>query len=61
MYLCLVCAVIPAIEPQISLKQLNKQLRMHDRKNATHGQRNTRVYRIWSGMKNRCTNPNNKD
>ncbi|CAM6687933.1 MULTISPECIES: hypothetical protein [Klebsiella pneumoniae complex] len=30
-------------------------------KKATHGQRNTRVYRIWSGMKNRCTNPNNKD
>lgn len=28
---------------------------------AKHGYRNTRTYRIWSGMKNRCTNPHNKD
>ena len=25
----------------------------------THGMRHTRTYRIWIGMKNRCTNPNN--
>lgn len=25
----------------------------------THGQRNTRLYRIWSGMKSRCCNTNN--
>lgn len=30
-------------------------------KNQTHGYRSTRIYRIWTGMKNRCTNPNNKD
>jgi len=26
--------------------------------NYKHGMRHTRVYRIWCGMKNRCTNPN---
>lgn len=26
-----------------------------------HGMRNTRVYRIWRGMKGRCTNKNDKD
>lgn len=26
----------------------------------THGESKTRTYRIWSGMKNRCNNPNNK-
>lgn len=30
-------------------------------KNSTHGKKGTRIYRIWSGLKNRCTNPNNKD
>lgn len=25
----------------------------------THGQHSTRLYRIWKGMKTRCTNPNN--
>lgn len=30
-------------------------------KNITHGMKYSRVYRIWSGMKNRCTNPNDKD
>lgn len=27
----------------------------------THGQSKTRTFRIWKGMKNRCTNPNSKD
>ena len=27
----------------------------------THGKSNTHVYRSWSGAKNRCTNPKNKD
>lgn len=27
----------------------------------THGMRRARIYRIWSGAKNRCNNPNNKD
>lgn len=27
----------------------------------THGMKYTRVYRIWSSMKNRCTNPNDSD
>lgn len=27
-------------------------------KNTTHGQRHTRAYRIWAGMKARCVNPN---
>lgn len=26
-----------------------------------HGGKGTRLYRIWSGLKNRCTNPNAKD
>ena len=26
----------------------------------THGLRNTRIYRIWEAMRQRCTNPNNK-
>ncbi len=26
-----------------------------------HGMRRTRIYRIWSAMKNRCFNPKNKD
>jgi hypothetical protein len=26
----------------------------------THGKRHTRVYRCWAGMKQRCTNPNDK-
>lgn len=26
----------------------------------THGMKNTRIYRIWAGMKNRCTNVNNQ-
>lgn len=26
-----------------------------------HGMRNSRIYRIWSGMKNRCYNQNSKD
>lgn len=26
----------------------------------THGMTNTRLYRIWSGMKDRCMNPNSK-
>ena len=26
----------------------------------SHGESTTRTYRIWSGMKNRCNNPNNK-
>jgi hypothetical protein len=25
---------------------------------ATHGQRHTRLYRVWAGIKNRCLNPN---
>lgn len=29
--------------------------------NRTHGKKGTRVYRIWSGMLNRCRNPNSKD
>ncbi len=29
--------------------------------NTTHGKKGTRIYRIWSGMLNRCRNPNSKD
>lgn len=29
--------------------------------NTTHGKTGTRIYRIWSGMLNRCRNPNSKD
>lgn len=29
--------------------------------NKKHGMKETRVYRVWSGMKNRCTNPKDKD
>jgi hypothetical protein len=29
--------------------------------NTRHGKKGTRVYRIWSGMHNRCRNPNSKD
>ncbi len=29
--------------------------------NTTHGCRNTKVYRVWSGMLDRCRNPNGKD
>ena len=28
--------------------------------NKTHGQRHTRLYRIWLNMKNRCNNPNGR-
>lgn len=27
----------------------------------THGEKNSRLYHIWRGMKQRCNNPNNKD
>lgn len=27
----------------------------------THGEKKTRLYRIWNGMKQRCFNPNDKD
>lgn len=30
-------------------------------KNKTHGMKNTRLYRIWRGMKNRCYRKTNKD
>lgn len=30
----------------------------HEKWHLTHGKRKTRLYRIWSGMKNRCTNEN---
>lgn len=30
------------------------------KKKVTHGMKNTRLYRIWSGMKDRTTNPNSK-
>lgn len=29
--------------------------------NTRHGQKGTRLYRIWVGMSNRCNNPNSKD
>lgn len=29
-------------------------------RNTTHGKRNTRLYKIWIGMKKRCYNPNSK-
>jgi hypothetical protein len=29
--------------------------------NSTHGMTNTRLFRIWSGMKTRCLNPKSKD
>lgn len=29
--------------------------------NTAHGKKGTRIYRIWSGMLNRCRNPNSKD
>ena len=29
--------------------------------NIKHGMNNTRLYRIWNGMKNRCNNQNRKD
>lgn len=31
------------------------------RANTRHGKKGSRVYRIWTGMKNRCLNPNSKD
>ena len=30
------------------------------RNNKTHGKIHTRLYRIWAGIKDRCSNPNNK-
>lgn len=35
-------------------------LRRESRQNVTHGQKGTRLYRIWSGMKTRCLNKNDK-
>lgn len=29
-----------------------------NRQNSTHGDSKTRIYRIWAGVKSRCTNPN---
>lgn len=37
---------------------LEKARKTAGRKNKTHGMKNTRIYRIWNGMKNRCNNPN---
>lgn len=31
-----------------------------EKKPKTHGMKGTRIYRIWSGMKDRCCNPNSK-
>ena len=36
---------------------LNKARKIAGRKNKTHGMKNTRIYRIWNGMKDRCNNP----
>lgn len=33
----------------------------HNKSMVTHGQEPRRVYRIWSGLRNRCNNPNNPD
>jgi hypothetical protein len=38
---------------------LRKELRAT--KNLTHGQTNSRTYRIWSGIVTRCTNPNRRE
>lgn len=37
------------------VSQANKDLK------TTHGEKKTRLYRIWKGMKQRCFNPNDKD
>lgn len=37
------------------------QRELFSAKSTTHGQRYTRLYRIWTAMKTRCTNPNSKD
>ena len=31
------------------------------KRNTTHGESKTRLYRIWRGMKTRCQNPNHGD
>src|SRR4051812_20672767 len=35
-------------------------LKRESPQNITHGQKGTRLYGIWNGMKTRCTNPNDK-
>lgn len=35
----------------------NKVRANNGRKNKKHGMKNTRLYRIWNGMRNRCNNP----
>lgn len=37
---------------------VQKKMRMNGDYHRTHGQRHTRLYRIWRDMKSRCTNPN---
>lgn len=34
--------------------------KVHAEKKTTHGKSNTRLYRLWIGMKTRCYNPNDK-
>src|SRR5699024_2379123 len=35
-------------------------LKKENPQNITHGQKGTRLYRIWAGMKTRCLNPNDR-
>lgn len=37
-----------------------EQASIHGQLNYTHQQSKTRIYRIWGGMRNRCSNPNDK-
>lgn len=39
----------------------NEQTSQRNRAMATHGKTNTRLYRIWNNMKDRCLNSNSKD
>ena len=43
---------------RVEVMRQNRKLSAHP---ADHGMTNTRLFRIWSGMKDRCNNPNNKD
>ena len=41
-----------------SCRCLEKEMRDNGEIHLIHGGRNTRIYEIWTGMRKRCTNPN---
>lgn len=41
--------------------QIESVVEMNKRCKSTHGKKNTRLYRIWNGMKSRCFNKNDQD